>query len=99
MGITALGFAVAREWGTEGQERRFAVITVGFGLGQALGPVVGGALSDWAGGFALPSALAAAALLVAASRWSARERAPAAQVQLERPSPPERKRSALLTGR
>lgn len=66
MGLTALGFAVAREFGAEGQERRFAVITVGFGLGQAIGPVLGGAASDWSGGYWVPSALAAGALGLAA---------------------------------
>jgi len=66
MGLTALGFAAARDLGAEGQERRFAVITVGFGLGQAVGPVVGGAVSDWTGGFWAPSVLAACALLLAA---------------------------------
>jgi MFS family permease len=67
MGLTALGFAVAREFGADGQERRFAVITVGFGLGQAIGPVLGGAASDWSGGYWVPSALAAAALGLAAA--------------------------------
>ncbi len=67
MGLTGLGFAAARELGVEGQERRFAVITVGFGLGQVIGPVVGGAVSDWTGGFWAPSVLAAAALLIAAA--------------------------------
>lgn len=66
MGLTALGFAVAREMGVAGQERRFAIITVGFGLGQAIGPVVGGAVSDWTGGFWAASVMAASALLVAA---------------------------------
>ena len=31
MGLTALGFAAAREMGSIGQARRFAVITAGFG--------------------------------------------------------------------
>lgn len=66
MGLTALGFAVAREFGAEGQERRFAVITVGFGLGQAIGPVLGGAASDWSGGYWVPSTLVAGALGFAA---------------------------------
>ncbi len=74
MGLTALGFAVAREFGADGQERRFAVITVGFGLGQVIGPVLGGALSDWSGGFWVPSALAAGALALAAAIMGASAR-------------------------
>ena len=66
MGITALGFAVARTAGSLGQERRFAVITIGFSLGQALGPVIGGALAQATGNYWSASALAAAALLLAA---------------------------------
>lgn len=66
MGITALGFTVARTSGAEGQERRFAIITIGFSLGQALGPVVGGALAEASGSYWSASALAAAALMLAA---------------------------------
>lgn len=63
MGLTALGFSVARELGEQGQARRFAVITASFGLGQAIGPLVGGTLLDWTGGYGAGSALAAAGLL------------------------------------
>lgn len=66
MGITALGFAAARDLGPAGQARSFAVLTAAFGTGQAIGPTVGGGLFDRTGGFAAPSALAAAALLTAA---------------------------------
>ncbi len=66
MGITALGFSVARTAGSDGQERRFAVITIGFSLGQALGPVLGGALAEMSGSYWSASALAASALLLAA---------------------------------
>ncbi len=66
MGITALGFAVARTAGSQGQERRFAIITIGFSLGQALGPVLGGALAEMTGSYWGASALAAVALLLAA---------------------------------
>ena len=66
MGITALGFSVARTAGGAGQERRFAVITIGFSLGQALGPVLGGALAELSGSYWSASALAAIALVLAA---------------------------------
>ena len=66
MGITALGFAVARTAGGQGQERRFAIITIGFSLGQALGPVLGGVLAEMSGNYWSASALAAAALLLTA---------------------------------
>ena len=66
MGLTALGFAAAREMGPVGQARRFAVITTGFGAGQVIGPAAGGAIADWTGNFAAASGLAAAALAVGA---------------------------------
>lgn len=66
MGLTALGFAVAREFGPGGQERRIAILTIGFSLGQALGPLLGGVLAEASGSFWSASALAAAALSLAA---------------------------------
>lgn len=66
MGLTALGFAVAREAGSGGQERGIAILTIGFSLGQALGPLLGGALAEASGSFWSASALAAAALFLAA---------------------------------
>ena len=66
MGITALGFSVARAGGGAGQERRFALITIGFSLGQALGPVLGGAMAEMSGSYWGASALAAVALVLAA---------------------------------
>ena len=47
MGLTALGFAVAREFGSGGARAPVRGHHGGFGLGQAIGPVVGGAVSDW----------------------------------------------------
>lgn len=67
MGITALGFTVTRTSGTPGQERRFAILTIGFSLGQALGPVMGGALAQASGSYWSASALASLALLIAAA--------------------------------
>jgi MFS family permease len=66
LGITALGFAAARAFAPEDQRRAFALTTAGFGVGQIIGPVVGGLLLDCTGGFAAASLLAAGALLMCA---------------------------------
>lgn len=66
MGLTALSFAVARELGPNAQERQIAILTTGSSVGQALGPLLGGALAEASGSFWSASALAAAALLLAA---------------------------------
>ncbi len=67
MGITALGFAAARTLAPEQGRRSSALMTAGFGLGQIAGPLVAGRLLDATGGFALPSMIAAAALVMAAA--------------------------------
>jgi len=66
MGITALGFAAARALAPEQQRRSFALMTAGFGVGQIAGPVVAGWLLDQTGSFALPSLIAAGALVAGA---------------------------------
>jgi MFS family permease len=66
MGITALGFAAARQMGPAYQRRAFAQITAGFGLGQIAGPIVAGWLLERTQSFAAASLLAAAAVAVAA---------------------------------
>jgi hypothetical protein len=43
-----------------------AAMTGAFGVGQIVGPVLAGVVSDVAGGFAIPSLAAAGALVVAA---------------------------------
>lgn len=67
MGITALGFAAARALAPEQGRRSSALMTAGFGVGQIAGPLVAGRLLDATGGFALPSMIAAAALVMAAA--------------------------------
>lgn len=62
MGITALGFAAAREIAPDRQRQSFALITAAFGVGQIAGPVIAGVLLDRTGSFAPPSLIAAAAL-------------------------------------
>jgi predicted MFS family arabinose efflux permease len=67
MGLTALGLAGARQLVPQNPRPVLAQMTAAFGLGQIIGPVLAGYLSDLTGGFALPSLLAAAALMTAAA--------------------------------
>jgi predicted MFS family arabinose efflux permease len=57
MGLTALGLIAAAG--------RIAMMTAAFGVGQIIGPIVAGYLFDLTGSLALPTLVAAAALLVA----------------------------------
>ncbi len=66
MGMTALGFGAARALVPSAPRRAVATMTAAFGFGQMIGPVVAGYGRDWTGSFLLPSALAAAGLLVSA---------------------------------
>jgi len=66
MGLTALGLLGARNLATGDPRRAMAMITGAFGVGQIVGPVFAGFVSDRLNSFTLPSAAAAAALLVAA---------------------------------
>jgi MFS family permease len=66
MGLTALGLAGARRLAPANPRPVLAVMTAAFGFGQIVGPALAGLLSEQYGGFAVPSLLAAAALLVAA---------------------------------
>jgi predicted MFS family arabinose efflux permease len=80
MGLTVLGLVRGRELArgdcAQGQtaardpRRVMAAMTGAFGMGQIIGPTLAGVLSDALGGFAVPSMIAAAALVVAA--WLAR---------------------------
>ncbi len=65
MGLTALGLSRARELARGDVGRAMAAMTGAFGAGQIVGPLVAGVLSDALGGFVVPSALAAGALVVA----------------------------------
>jgi predicted MFS family arabinose efflux permease len=66
MGITAFGFGAARVLAPTQQRRAFALITAAFGVGQIIGPMFAGMLLDRTGGFAAPSLVAVAALVVGA---------------------------------
>ncbi len=66
MGLTALGLVRARGLGSGDGHRVIALMTGAFGLGQIVGPSFAGALYDRLGSFSVPSAIAAAALALAA---------------------------------
>lgn len=66
MGLTALGFGAARALAPHQQNRSFALMTAGFGVGQIAGPIAAGWMFDLTGSFAGPSVLAAAALVTGA---------------------------------
>jgi predicted MFS family arabinose efflux permease len=74
MGLTALGLVRARALASGDPRRVLALMTGAFGLGQIIGPTFAGMLSDRLGGFAIPSATAVVALLIAAmlAGWSPR---------------------------
>lgn len=72
MGLTAVGLMRGKELADSVDPRRVvAAMTGAFGIGQIVGPVLAGAVSDLTGGFALPSVAAAGALLAAA--WLGRD--------------------------
>jgi predicted MFS family arabinose efflux permease len=66
MGLTALGLMRARARATDDPHRVLALMTGAFGIGQIVGPVFAGIVSDRLGNFTAPSIVAAFALLVAA---------------------------------
>jgi predicted MFS family arabinose efflux permease len=66
MGITALGLIRARHLSSGDRRRTLAVMTAAFGLGQIVGPVFAGVISDVTGTFLVPSLTAVSALLVGA---------------------------------
>ena len=70
MGLTAMGLTRARELAQGDTRRALAALTVAFGVGQIVGPLFAGAVSDALGGFIVPSVAAAGALIWAA--WLAR---------------------------
>lgn len=71
MGLTSLGLMRARELARNDAGQAMAAVTGAFGIGQIVGPLLAGLLSDALGGFAVPSILAAAALVLAA--WLVRD--------------------------
>ncbi|MBV9252090.1 MAG: YbfB/YjiJ family MFS transporter, partial [Acetobacteraceae bacterium] len=66
MGLTALGLIRARTLAVGEPHRVLAYMTGAFGTGQIIGPAFAGVLSDWLGGFTVPSIAAVIALILAA---------------------------------
>lgn len=66
MGITALGLVAARETAPKNAAKVIGRMTGAFGLGQMVGPALAGWLAERLGGFAAPSLIGSAALLLAA---------------------------------
>ena len=67
MGVTALGLIRAQALAGGDLRGVLALMTASFGLGQVIGPIFAGTLSDRLGSFAVPSGVAALALLLAAA--------------------------------
>ncbi len=66
MGLTALGLMQGRALASGDPRRVLAAMTGAFGVGQIVGPLLAGVLSDALGGFGVASVLAAVALVAAA---------------------------------
>jgi len=66
MGLTALGLIAARETADGDPRGRIALMTASFSFGQILGPAFAGFVYDTTGSLAMPSLVAAAALVMAA---------------------------------
>jgi predicted MFS family arabinose efflux permease len=66
MGLTALGLMRGRELARGNPRRAMAAMTGAFGVGQIVGPVLAGVISDALGGFTVPSLAAAGGLVLAA---------------------------------
>jgi predicted MFS family arabinose efflux permease len=67
MGITALGLVGARSLTKSDASRVLALMSGAFGIGQIVGPILGGALIELSGSYTLASIIAAGALVVAAA--------------------------------
>lgn len=66
MGLTALGLMRAVELAPDAPRPMIAMMTAAFGIGQCVGPLLAGEISDWTGSFRDASLLAALALGAAA---------------------------------
>ncbi len=66
MGITALGLVEARERSDIDPRSSLAMMTAAFGLGQIIGPALGGYMRDAFGSFLVPSLMASGLLILAA---------------------------------
>ena len=67
VGLTAIGLIEAHHLSAGDPRRNLALMTAAWGLGQMVGPTLAGVLYDSLGSYVVPSLLAAAALVVAAT--------------------------------
>ncbi len=67
MGITTLGFLAARILSAGNPHQAFGRMTASFGVGQMVGPMLAGFLSEGLGDFRIASLIAAGALIAAAA--------------------------------
>lgn len=65
--VTAYGLQAGRLLAPLSPRRCFALMTVAFGIGQILGPIAAGLLSNWTGSYLAASLLAALVLLASAA--------------------------------
>ncbi|WP_099865245.1 YbfB/YjiJ family MFS transporter [Pararhizobium haloflavum] len=65
--VTAYGLQLGRAMAPLNQRRIFALMTAAFGIGQIVGPLVAGAITDLTGTYTLASLAGAAALLLSAA--------------------------------
>lgn len=66
LAITAYGLQIGRRLSPASPRRAFAMMTAAFGIGQIVGPIVGGWMAERTGSFTAPTYVAAAALVVCA---------------------------------
>lgn len=65
MVITSYALQLSHKFAPQSPRRAFAFVTAAFGVGQIMGPAIGGWLADLSGSFILPTLCAVAALIAA----------------------------------
>ncbi|MEM9207227.1 MAG: YbfB/YjiJ family MFS transporter, partial [Pseudomonadota bacterium] len=76
MAVTAFGFMLAREAAPGSVRQAIGIMTVAFGVGQAIGPWFAGVIVEQTGSFTVPTLTAAVALMLSSilgGLWQPRE--------------------------